>query len=87
MAILKSSAATSGAEVEANRAAWTELREDLLARRAEAAKGGNERARERHVSRGKLLPRERVARLLDPGTPFLEVGALAAPLCLHRLAA
>uniref|UniRef100_UPI003BAB3D6E carboxyl transferase domain-containing protein n=1 Tax=Stappia sp. TaxID=1870903 RepID=UPI003BAB3D6E len=78
MAILKSSAATSGAEVEANRAAWTELREDLLARRAEAAKGGNERARERHVSRGKLLPRERVARLLDPGTPFLEVGALAA---------
>lgn len=45
---------------------------------AEAAlKGGNEAARERHVGRGKLLPRERVARLLDPGSPFLEVGMFA----------
>ncbi|MHC5653106.1 carboxyl transferase domain-containing protein [Stappia sp. ICDLI1TA098] len=78
MAILRSNATTKGPEVEANRAAWEVLRDDLLARRAEAAMGGNERARERHVSRGKLLPRERVARLLDPGTPFLEVGALAA---------
>ena len=43
-----------------------------------AAAGGGEAARERHVSRGKLLPRERVARLLDPGTPFLEIGATAA---------
>ena len=40
--------------------------------------GGGERARERHVSRGKLLPRERVDRLLDPGAPFLELSALAA---------
>jgi 3-methylcrotonyl-CoA carboxylase beta subunit len=40
--------------------------------------GGGEAARERHVSRGKILPRERVARLLDPGSPFLEVGAFAA---------
>lgn len=43
-----------------------------------AALGGGERARERHLSRGKLLPRDRVAGLLDPGSPFLEVGALAA---------
>ena len=47
----------------------------LLAR---FALGGNERSRERHASRGKLLPRDRVERLLDPGSPFLEVGQLAA---------
>ncbi len=45
---------------------------------AAAALGGNERARKRHVSRGKLLPRERVDRLLDPGSPFLELAPLAA---------
>ncbi|ABD54062.1 Propionyl-CoA carboxylase [Jannaschia sp. CCS1] len=42
-----------------------------------AAAGGGERSRARHVSRGKMLPRERVANLLDPGSPFLEVGAVA----------
>ncbi|CKS97361.1 acetyl-/propionyl-CoA carboxylase%2C AccD1 [Mycobacterium tuberculosis] len=45
---------------------------------AAAALGGNEHARKRHVSRGKLLPRERVDRLLDPGSPFLELAPLAA---------
>ena len=40
--------------------------------------GGGEKARDRHVSRGKLLPRERIARLLDPGAPFLEVGLFSA---------
>ncbi|MEM7270439.1 MAG: carboxyl transferase domain-containing protein [Pseudomonadota bacterium] len=43
-----------------------------------AAEGGGERSRARHVSRGKMLPRDRVAGLLDPGAPFLEVGATAA---------
>jgi 3-methylcrotonyl-CoA carboxylase beta subunit len=43
-----------------------------------AALGGNEKSRERHTSRGKLLPRERVEHLLDPGSPFLEIGQLAA---------
>src|SRR6201997_1871092 len=51
---------------------------ELNAKLAAAALGGNERARERHVSRGKLLPRERVDRLLDPGSPFLELAPLAA---------
>ncbi|MGF2953462.1 methylcrotonoyl-CoA carboxylase, partial [Mycobacterium sp. THU-M116] len=51
---------------------------ELNAKLAAAALGGNERARERHVSRGKLLPRDRVDRLLDPGTPFLELTPLAA---------
>jgi 3-methylcrotonyl-CoA carboxylase beta subunit len=50
----------------------------LRAKVAEAALGGDERARERHTSRGKLLPRERVERLLDPGSPLLEIGQLAA---------
>ena len=54
------------------------LAQQLRAAVAEAALGGPEKHRERHVSRGKLLPRERVERLLDPGSPFLEVGQLAA---------
>ena len=54
------------------------LAEELRARVAKAALGGDERSRERHVSRGKLLPRERVERLLDPGSPLLELGQLAA---------
>ncbi|MBS1304218.1 carboxyl transferase domain-containing protein [Loktanella sp. SALINAS62] len=56
--------------------------EDALAIVAQAAvaaaAGGGARARERHVSRGKMLPRDRVAGLLDPGAPFLEIGAVAA---------
>src|SRR6187397_1858237 len=60
-----------------NRALAERLRKDV----AKAAKGGNEKSRERHVSRGKLLPRDRVERLLDPGSPFLEIGQLAA--CDH----
>ena len=54
------------------------LAEKLRADVAKAALGGNEKSRERHVSRGKLLPRDRVERLLDPGSPFLEIGQLAA---------
>ena len=62
------------ARFEHNRKLVEKLRVDV----AEAAKGGPEKHRERHVSRGKLLPRERVERLLDPGSPFLEIGQLAA---------
>jgi len=54
------------------------LAQELRVRVAEAALGGPEKHRERHVSRSKLLPRERVERLLDPGSPFLEIGQLAA---------
>lgn len=57
-----------------NRALADKLRADV----AKAALGGSEKAREKHTARGKLLPRERVERLLDPGSPFLEVGQLAA---------
>jgi 3-methylcrotonyl-CoA carboxylase beta subunit len=51
---------------------------ELHERRADAAAGGSQKARERHRERGKLLPRERVMRLLDPGAPFLELAPLAA---------
>jgi 3-methylcrotonyl-CoA carboxylase beta subunit len=54
------------------------LADELRSRAAEAALGGPKAARERHTGRGKLLPRDRVMRLLDPGAPFLEVGQLAA---------
>ena len=54
------------------------LVETLHQKVAAAALGGTEKSRERHVSRGKLLPRERVERLLDPASPFLEIGQLAA---------
>ncbi|MET0545318.1 MAG: carboxyl transferase domain-containing protein [Caulobacterales bacterium] len=54
------------------------LAEMLHTRIAEAALGGGEKARDRHVSRGKLLPRDRVHGLLDPGSPFVELSALAA---------
>ncbi|MDR3505544.1 MAG: carboxyl transferase domain-containing protein [Acidocella sp.] len=59
---------------EVNRALATELHEKVAA----TSHGGPEAVRQRHVARGKLLPRERVERLLDPGTPFLEIGQLAA---------
>ena len=54
------------------------LVDELRARTARIAAGGGERAVERHRSRGKLLARERIDRLVDPGTAFLELNALAA---------
>ena len=78
MAVIPSAPRPDAGGDEANRAAWRKLVDDLAARRGEAAQGGSPKARERHVARGKLLTRERVARLIDPGSPFLEIGALAA---------
>jgi 3-methylcrotonyl-CoA carboxylase beta subunit len=68
----------NSAEFRANAERMRALSAELQARRAEAARGGPEKARERHVGRGKLLPRERVMNLLDPGAPFLELSPLAA---------
>jgi 3-methylcrotonyl-CoA carboxylase beta subunit len=62
----------------ANAEAHAELVADLRERQARAALGGGEKARSRHTARGKLLPRERVDRLADPGSPFLELSPLAA---------
>jgi 3-methylcrotonyl-CoA carboxylase beta subunit len=61
-----------------NREAWAQLKTELTERRTAVAQGGPQRARERHLGRGKLLPRDRVMRLVDPGAPFLELSPLAA---------
>jgi 3-methylcrotonyl-CoA carboxylase beta subunit len=61
-----------------NAAAMKALVEDLRGKLQAAMQGGSEEARARHVARGKLLARERVNLLLDPGSPFLELSALAA---------
>jgi 3-methylcrotonyl-CoA carboxylase beta subunit len=76
--VLRSRANPGSEEFRANHDANQSLIEDLNAQLERVRLGGGERARERHVGRGKLLPRERVDRLLDPGTPFLECSALAA---------
>ncbi|PLX33652.1 MAG: methylcrotonoyl-CoA carboxylase [Hyphomicrobiales bacterium] len=78
MGILKSLIGEQSDEFKANRRAMRALVEELEVLRAEAAMGGDERARARHQGRGKLLPRERVMRLIDPGSPFLELSQLAA---------
>jgi len=75
---IETKVATDSDEFRARAARNRALAEKLRADVAEAARGGNEKSRERHVSRGKLLPRDRVERLLDPGSPFLEIGQLAA---------
>ncbi len=75
---LQSKVITSSEDFAANRAAHLQMIDDVR-KVAEAARmGGGEKSRARHESRGKMLPRRRVAGLLDPGSPFLEVGATAA---------
>ncbi|HVL31850.1 MAG TPA: carboxyl transferase domain-containing protein [Solirubrobacteraceae bacterium] len=76
--VLRSAADPHGDAFAANDAAHRALVDDLRERLAEARAGGGPRAAERHVARGKLLPRERVDRLLDRGSPFLELSPLAA---------
>jgi 3-methylcrotonyl-CoA carboxylase beta subunit len=78
MRVLRSHVNPGSDEFRANHEANEALAADLLGQLERVALGGGERARERHVSRGKLLPRERVDRLLDPGAPFLELSPLAA---------
>ncbi|GAA4785590.1 carboxyl transferase domain-containing protein [Microbacterium gilvum] len=68
----------TGEEGARRAAALAALVEDLRSRLHAAARGGPDRARQRHVERGKLLPRERIDRLLDAGSPFLELSPLAA---------
>jgi 3-methylcrotonyl-CoA carboxylase beta subunit len=65
-------------DFKANAAAMHAVVDDLRAKVAAIAQGGGEAASARHVARGKLLPRDRVQMLLDPGTPFLEFSQLAA---------
>ncbi|HVF79685.1 MAG TPA: carboxyl transferase domain-containing protein, partial [Solirubrobacteraceae bacterium] len=76
--VLSSTARPDSDAFAANDAEHRELVADLQAQLERVRAGGGERARERHVARGKLLPRERVEQLLDPGAPFLELSPLAA---------
>lgn len=78
MSIIQSKLSPNSAEFQANSQAMQTLVDDLKAKLAVIAQGGSESARAKHVARGKLLPRERVERLLDAGTPFLEVSPMAA---------
>ncbi|SIN94271.1 carboxyl transferase domain-containing protein [Vannielia litorea] len=76
--ILTSHLSVKSEDFAANRAASDAALARARAAAEAAAEGGGARARERHLGRGKMLPRDRVAGLLDPGSPFLEVGATAA---------
>src|SRR5688572_26743427 len=78
MPILKTAVDVRSDEFRANAQAMQALVADLRAKAGQVEAGGGGAARDRHVSRGKLLPRDRVAQLLDPGSPFLEIGQLAA---------
>jgi 3-methylcrotonyl-CoA carboxylase beta subunit len=78
MTRLKSALGARTQQDDENVAGWRNLLGELAARRSAAVEGGSSKSRERHVSRGKLLARERVACLVDSGSPFLEIGALAA---------
>ncbi len=78
MTILDTQLNARSADFLANAAAMRTLVDDLRAQLEKVAQGGGEAARAKHTARGKLLPRERVQMLLDPGTPFLELAPLAA---------
>ncbi|MBC7385582.1 MAG: methylcrotonoyl-CoA carboxylase [Cryobacterium sp.] len=78
MPTLKSSVQSNSPEFKANQRHHEALASDLMKRVSIARLGGGNEARERHVKRGKLLARDRVTALIDPGTEFLEIGALAA---------
>ncbi len=77
MTILDTKLNARSADFQANALAMRTLVDDLNQQLAKAALGGGEAARAKHTARGKLLPRDRVQLLLDPGTPFLEIAPLA----------
>jgi 3-methylcrotonyl-CoA carboxylase beta subunit len=78
MPIIESQIDTRSTAFAENAAAMQEKVKSLQTLLQQTALGGSEAARQKHIARGKLLPRERVEKLLDPGTPFLELSGLAA---------
>jgi acetyl-CoA carboxylase carboxyltransferase component len=78
MSVLESHVDAASPEFQANRAHMEALVAELRAHLQAARSGGGEEAVRRHLEQGKLLVRDRIERLLDPATPFLEIGALAA---------
>ncbi len=81
---LTSTALPSSEGFRANRTAHLALLETAREAAEAAIAGGGPKALERHVSRGKMPPRERVANLLDPGSPFLEIGATGGAWPVRR---
>jgi 3-methylcrotonyl-CoA carboxylase beta subunit len=78
MTVIQSKIISGSADFKTNQAAHADALAEVQAAAKLAMGGGGDASRERHLSRGKLLPRDRVARLLDPGSPFLEIGLTAA---------
>jgi 3-methylcrotonyl-CoA carboxylase beta subunit len=78
MPVIQSQISPSSDAFKANASRMRTLLDDLREKAAIVQQGGPEDQRRRHVERGKLLPRQRLAQLLDPGSPFLEVGQFAA---------
>ncbi|HJV49531.1 MAG TPA: carboxyl transferase domain-containing protein [Geothrix sp.] len=78
MTLIQSKIDPRSEEFRANAEAMRAQVEDLREKTAQVTRGGSEEARQKHLSRGKLLVRDRLEGLLDPGSPFLEIGALAA---------
>ncbi|MBE2259317.1 MAG: methylcrotonoyl-CoA carboxylase, partial [Rhodobacteraceae bacterium] len=78
MPVLQTRLNPRGADFKANADAMRQVVADLRATVARIALGGPEAARQKHLARGKLLPRERVNALIDPGSPFVELSQLAA---------
>jgi 3-methylcrotonyl-CoA carboxylase beta subunit len=78
MTTLRTAIDPRSAEFTANAEAMRGLVDDLRARVTQVGLGGGETSRQRHLARNKLLPRDRVAGLIDPGSPFLELSQLAA---------
>ncbi|MDE2249339.1 MAG: methylcrotonoyl-CoA carboxylase, partial [Xanthomonadaceae bacterium] len=81
MSVIASQIDPRSPEFQASRTQLRALVDDLNLELARSAEGGGAKAREKHTARGKLLPRERIRALLDPGSPFLELSPLAA----HRM--
>ena len=79
MATIGSKIDPGSSAFQANDTHHRKLAAELRELAARVALGGDERSRARHVERGKLLPRERVDRLLDPGSAFLEIGSARRP--------
>ena len=77
MSIIRSAINPRSEDFRANAAAMSALVMDLREKVAVIARGGDDKAREKHTARGKLLPRDRVQTLLDPGTPLLELSQFA----------
>ena len=78
MTVINSKINTKSSDYQSNYQSMQGIVDDLKSTLATIAKGGGEKACERHIGRGKLLPRDRVQALLDPGSPFLELSPLAA---------